>query len=169
MTTSPADLVEVTLLQLPLALRARSAAHSSELMREMELMSIGRETGTTRAVPQRLLQLAQELREVYGPFVDAVDEELDAATDRGEVSVPEVRYLLPPTTKAFLEQIVDVLDELEDFCRQGKHLLLLAAPPDVAAYRDWSIGEVLRQLDGHAATPWPVFAGREGSAQPPVG
>ncbi len=40
-----------------------------------------------------------------------------------------------------------------DYCRRGT-LLALAAPAEVVALREWSLGEFLRQLDGQPPTPW---------------
>jgi hypothetical protein len=51
-----------------------------------------------------------------------------------------------------------MLDEVDEFCRQGKHLLTLATPPELVAYRRWYLGEFIAQLAGRPATPWPDYA-----------
>jgi hypothetical protein len=162
MTEAP-DLVDVRLLNLPLDLRERSMRHGADLMREMTLILGGRESGTTsRAVPQRLLDLAQELETSYGPYVASTTAEIDDATDRGVITLPEVVYTLPPSAAQFMEHIADVLAEVEDYCRSGKHLLMLSAPPEVLAYREWALNEVRRQIAGEAPIPWPDFAAAAG-------
>ena len=39
-----------------------------------------------------------------------------------------------------------MIDEADDYCRQGEHLLTLASPPDCIAYREWYLGQVVGQL-----------------------
>jgi hypothetical protein len=51
-----------------------------------------------------------------------------------------------------------MLDEADEFCRQGKHLLTLATPPDLRRYRQWFLGEFVAQIGGRPPTPWPLFA-----------
>ena len=152
------ELVEVRLLEVPLDLRERSARHGADLMREMTLIVGGRDSGTTsRAVPQRLLDIARELDLVYGPYVTSTTEELEAAADRGDAVVPEVVYRLPASVAVFMQHIADVLAEVEVYCASGRDLLMLAAPDDVTAYRNWSLQEVQRQVAGEPATPWPQY------------
>jgi hypothetical protein len=46
------------------------------------------------------------------------------------------------------------LAEADEFCRNGE-LLTLAASPEFVAFRNWFLGEIVRQLDGDPPTPWP--------------
>ena len=157
------DLHEVRMLAMPLELRERSRQHGADLLREMTLISTSQAAGTAgRDVPARLLELAQELDAVYGPYVASTTEEMEAALDRGEQVLDEVVYRLPSSSGAFVQRVADLLAELEEYCRADDHLLTLAPPPDVAAYRSWSIGEVLRQQAGEAPTPWPTYAEAHG-------
>lgn len=159
--TADAELVEIRYLEMPLSLRELSNRHGAELLREMTLIVGGRDSGTTsRAVPERLLQIATELDSVYGPFVSGTDELVESATDLGEETLPEVVYRVPPSIAGFVQHISDVLDEVEDYCRQGKDLLTLTSPADVVAYRTWALEEVVRQVAGEQPTPWPAFAAR---------
>jgi hypothetical protein len=161
--TGPEDLFEMRLLDVPLALRERSRQHGAELLREMELISMGQAAGTTHhELPHRLIELAQELERVYGPYVGANTDELDAALDRGDDTLAEVVYQLPKGSVALVRHVEDILREVDDYCRAGKELLTLAPPPDVVAYREWVTSQVLGQAAGESATPWPVFAARRG-------
>jgi hypothetical protein len=156
-------LFELRLLEVPLALRERSRQHGAELLREMELISIGRSAGTVRhELPERLLELAEELERVYGPYVGANTDDLDAALDRGDDTMPEVVYHLPRSSVDLVRHVDDVLREVDDYCRAGQELLTLAPPADVVAYREWVTSQVLGQAAGEAPTPWPVFASRRG-------
>lgn len=153
------DLLVVRLLEMPLVLRERSRQHGADLLREMTLIRTGRAGQTAHGgVPDRLLELADELDTFYGPYIASSSQEMDAALDRGEGSFAEVVYRLPAQSAQFVQHIADLLAEVEHYCRAEEYLLTLAPPPDIAAYRQWSIGEVLRQAGGEQPEPWPVFA-----------
>jgi hypothetical protein len=157
------DLFEMRLLEVPLALRERSRQHGADLLREMDLISLGHAAGTTHhELPQRLVELAQELERVYGPYVGANTDDLDAALDRGDETMAEVKYQLPRDSVSLVKHVETVLREVDDYCRAGRELLTLAPPPDVVAYREWVTGEVLGQAAGEPPTPWPAFAARRG-------
>ena len=161
--TASEELFEVRLLDVPLVLRERSRQQGADLLREMELISMGHAAGTTHhELPQRLIELAQELERVYGPYVGANTDEMDAALDRGDDTLAEVVYHLPTWSVGLVRHVEDILREVDDYCRAGQELLTLAPPPDVVAYREWTSSEVLRQAAGERPTPWPVFAARRG-------
>ena len=170
MSTAPAEppgaadeLFVVRLLGLPLRTRERSRQHGADLLREMALIQVGQATGTTdRQVPARLLELAQELDTAYGPYIAASTDQMEDALDAGEEVLEEVVYRLPRSAAAFVRSIAALLSEVEAWCTSDAHLLTLAPPPDVAAYRSWSIEEVLRQHAGAAPRPWPAYAAAVG-------
>jgi hypothetical protein len=163
--TGPEDLFAMRLLEVPLALRERSRQHGADLLREMELITLGRAAGTTQhELPQRLMELAQELERVYGPYVGANTDDLDAALDRGDETMAEVVYHLPRQSVTLVKHVEAILREVDDYCRAGQELLTLAPPPDVVAYREWVTSQVLGQADGGPPTPWPVFAASRGLA-----
>lgn len=91
------DLLVVRLLEMPLVLRERSRQHGADLLREMTLIRAGRVGQTAHGgVPDRLLELADELDSFHGPYIASSGQEMDAAVDRGEGSFAEVVYRLPP-------------------------------------------------------------------------
>jgi hypothetical protein len=47
-----------------------------------------------------------------------------------------------------------MLDETDAFCRDGT-LLTLAPAEDVVAFRRWYLTQVIEQLEGRPAQPWP--------------
>jgi hypothetical protein len=47
-----------------------------------------------------------------------------------------------------------LLDGADECCRAGEHLLTLAAPAPVVAYRRWLLDEIATQAAGGPATPW---------------
>ena len=132
-------------------------------MRELELITGGEQSGTIgRTTPRRLLELAYELEKVYRPYAAGSGEELDAAWDRGEESVPVVTYGLPPDGLDTVERSARLLAETEHFCRSEDELLTLAPTPDLVAYRQWSLDEARHQFAGRPPTPWPAYAAARG-------
>jgi hypothetical protein len=99
----------------------------------------------------------------YGAFSAQPDAELDEATARGDLTA-RVVYRVPVTVGPFARHLIDVLEETDEFCRQGTYLLALASPPDIHAYRIWALREFDRQLAGEAPTPWPQYAHEHGVA-----
>jgi len=152
--TDEATLVHVRLRALPLALRARSQEHEHDLLRELALIRVSAESEGLSAAPGRLLDLADELRGTYGALAAGPDALMEAAADRGEAAV-DVTYTVPVELRPVLHQAAAVLDEAEQFCRDGRYLLTLAAPPDVAAFRTWVFAEFDRQITGGDPVPWP--------------
>ena len=148
-------MVTIELRRYPLDLYLRSRAHFDELMREFQLVGFGVASGTSeRPVPARLMDLVTEMTSRYAAQIEAIDAVRTAAIARGEQSI-DMSYEVPAAVKPLLEQLTAVLLECDEYCRQGEHLLTLATPPDVASFREWNIGEIMRQLDGQPSTPWP--------------
>ena len=156
MTAAP-ELIEIRLLEIPVALRYRSQQHGEELVREMTLISQQAEHFGRESIPNQLVQLAAEVKTTYGKFSAAADEQFEDARARGLEVMPEMVYRLPPTITAFSRHLIKIMDEADEFCRQGQHLLTLATPPDIAAYRMWVLTEIGRQASGQPPTPWPQY------------
>ena len=72
----------------------------------------------------------------------------------------ELAYHLPPAARQACVELTRMLDEADDYCRDGEHLLTLATPDDVRLFRDWYLGEMVRQLDGAPPESWPDYAAR---------
>ena len=143
-------LVEVRLVDLPVALHQRTSQHIDDLRREFTY--IAAEPGS---VPQRLLDLAHHIGAEFGRFSEGPRAALHEAADAGRESV-ELVYRFPPHAAVAARQADDMLDEADAFCRDGQ-LLTLAAEPEALAYRRWFFGEVMRQIEGEAPRPWPEY------------
>jgi hypothetical protein len=147
--------ITVELLRYPLRMYVRSRAHFEELVREFQLVGVGEEAGETeRPVPQRLLELVDKVTKQYAGRVEAIEAVRAEAIERGETSM-DLSYELPVEAAAVIGQLRDLLAECDEFCRRGEYLLTLATPPDIVAFREWNIGEILGQIEGAAPTPWP--------------
>jgi hypothetical protein len=145
--------VAVRLLGVPLRVRARSMEHDQDLLRELALVRVAADASEMSSAPDRLLDLADELRATYGPIAAGPSAAMDRAMDDG-LEFADVTYTVPDGLRPFLHRVTVALEELEDFAREGRYLLTLSAPPEVAAYRAWIFAEFDRQLAGGEPIPW---------------
>jgi hypothetical protein len=141
---------DVSVQRIPLKVLDRSRRHIEELSREFEFIA---ESGGEDNTPARLLALVEKLRLRFAGLNETAEAELDAALEQGLESLDLV-YRLPPAAAEASAQLDTMLDEADEFCREGD-LLTLATPPDQLAFRRWFLHEFVTQLTGGAPTPWP--------------
>ena len=138
----------------PLRLWAEQEEYTQGLLREFKLLLIGEASSTAQeAAPGRLVDLAQMFETRFGPLLQLISKERQAAYDQGQDRM-DSQIPLVEGTPELLEQVRQVLDAADDFCRQGD-LLLLPRPPHLVALSDWSRSELIAQYGGAAPTPWP--------------
>ena len=160
------QLVEVQLLQLPVPLWSRAHQLFDELMREFALASAQADDGDDHHVPGRLTRLIDDLTARYSAGSSAQEEQLHAAAAAGQPVVDRLVFTLPATIAEAFLALSDLMDEADQYCLEGKHLLTLAAPADVVAFRRWYLGEFVSQIGGAAPVPWPEYDGTWPPAQP---
>jgi hypothetical protein len=147
---------EAVLRNFPLLVWRRQQEYTHDLLREFQLLITDKKReGRLEAheVPVKLLAVADEFVTKYGSYSTPIAEEREAALRRGEVSI-DSSVPLPAETPELVTSIRSLLVEVEDYCQRGD-LLTLTAPPDVAALREWTLGEMLRQYRGEPPTAWP--------------
>jgi hypothetical protein len=153
---------EVRLVGVPIALHAAAQEHSAELMREMYLIAqqlhAAGDGGVAEHLPVRLVQVVEALTGEYSGWTATQDRQLEKAVADGASSI-DLAYQIPVGAGAAAEQLGGLLDEADEYCRAGQHLLTLATPQELARYRKWYLGEFARQLGGQPATRWADFAG----------
>ena len=154
----------VHLLELPVPLAARSRQWFEELMREFALIHAGSADGHDQHVPRRLMAMVDMLVTRYSGLNDDAQDRLESAIDRHDRVIEDHTLVVPPEAAAAASALDAMMDEAEAFCRQGKHLLTLAEPPDVLAYRRWYLGEIVRQVTGEEPRPWPPLRERAGTS-----
>jgi anti-anti-sigma factor len=154
-------LVSIRLLGVPLRVQAASAAHMEALQREFEL--IARSDGDAGTVPARLRTLIEELRARYGGMGEAQQAVMARAREAGQDTV-DLTYEGPVAVADGARRLLDLLAEADEYCRAGT-LITLATPPEELAFRQWFLGEFIRQVDGHEPRRWSEFR----SAAPPGG
>ena len=141
--------IAVALLGIPVALHVDAAAHQEALQREIDVISIDESS----AAPVRLRSLIDELQERFGGLTEHPGVELQAAIDRGDDAV-DLTFDVPVEVGEAAGRLADLFDEVDEYCRQGEHLLTLASPPRVVAYRRWFLGQFVDQVRGEPPTPW---------------
>ena len=152
----------VQMLQLPVQVWAASQEHHDELLREFALMTAGLEDreGDAQPVPVRLLRLVQELTARFGSASDEQEARLFAAAARGDEVMDVLEFWLPEAAGPACVELERLLDEADDYCRAGHHLLTLATPDELRVFRSWYLAQVRDQLSGAPAEPWPAYRAR---------
>jgi anti-anti-sigma factor len=149
-STVPSDLVEVQVLGMPLAIQQQSAEQFDALVREFTLIQHSTSQGS---IPKRLLALIDELNERFDSFARAPQDVLAQARADGLETVDLV-YQLPPEVAQAARNFDILLDEADAFCRAGEHLVTVATPPLLVAFRRWFLGEFIDQVGGRPPRPW---------------
>jgi len=149
-------LIDVVLQGLPVDVYRRSAEHSAELGRELQLLSGVPDRGAS--LPHQLRRLIYELATRYGPMNPAAERRLRQAVERGE-EVVDVRYRVPRRTADDVTALDRVVREVDEHCRAGRWLLTLATPPEAERFREWVFGEICGQLEGSTPRTWTDWLG----------
>lgn len=147
------ELVTIRLLRFPLDLSEQSTEHFEGLKREFALLTIRHDEPAD--VPKRLLELVDALTDRYAGMTEDTNRERDEAIERGEKELDELVYVVPPQVADACIELSGLLDEADEFCRQGEVLLTLATPPVSIAFRRWYLGEFVAQTRGLPPLPWP--------------
>ena len=161
-------MITVRVLDLPMDVFDRAHQASEELMREFTLIAAGLARGvdgpdSAPRLPARLVSIVQMLSEGYGPFTGAQDEQLAVAVRAGLPRLDEVVYEVPASAADAARTLGEMLDEADEYCRAGRHLLTLATPPELVTFRRWFLGEFERQAAGEPAMTWTAYLARNGA------
>lgn len=150
----PNDWVPVALLEVPVPIQVRATEYWDALRREFDLIRTAAPGADT--VPARLSELIDDLEAKFGALGAAASEQLQAAIDDGAAAV-DLEYVVPEEAAPAAASLNEGLDRADDYCRAGQHLLTLAAPTEVAAYRRWFLGQFVDQVHGAEPVAWPTF------------
>lgn len=150
----PNDLLTVHVLGLPLAVQLRAQQHGDELTRELTLIGEQmRQQGNIGDLPTRLVSLIDQLAARYSVFTTEQEQQFADAYLTG-VETIDVTYLVPVYAAGDAQQLGDILDEADEYCRAGKYLLTLATPADLVVYRHWFLDQFVSQAAGNPPVPW---------------
>lgn len=147
-------MLTVRLIGVPVDLQQRAQQHSEGLMRELTL--IAEQLHQHEAVgelPVRLVMLVDRLSQQYAGLSEEQEQQLEEAFASGAETV-DLTYRLPPSAAPAARDLGQMLDEADEYCREGRHLLTLATPPDLLAYRRWFLSQFTEQAAGRPPVPW---------------
>jgi len=159
-------LVEVRILSFPMDLYERAREHNEGLMREFTLIRLSEPDSL--AVPHRLVQLAEELTQRFAAFTAVPESQLVEAEARGDEQIDLV-YRVPPDAAEAVTRFGALMDEADEYCRSGQHLLTLVTPPDLLGLRQWFFEEFVGQALGKDATSWPEWQRNHAAPRGEVG
>ena len=156
--TEAGDLFEARMVQMPVKIWARSQEHHDALMREFALMSVpSDEEEKHRHVPSRLAQLIDTLTADFEGVATEQEQQLFAAAEAGQDVIEELVYRLPAAAVPASKALGEMLDETDEYCRQGQHLLTLAADEELVRFRWWYLDQIIDQAEGKPPVPWPDY------------
>ena len=148
------EIVQVRLRQVPVDLWTRARAHQEAIRREFDLMRASEPAGS---VPHRLLDLVADFDARFGDFGDPLRDELSAAAARGD-ELTNLTLEVPTPLAAAARELAAMLSEVDEFCREGDHLMTLATPPELVSFREWLVNEFTRQIDSdEEPLAWPEY------------
>lgn len=145
----PEQLVTVRLLGMPVALFAEFRAWYAEIRRELRILGLAHrhEYPVASEMAELTLRVEQDRRLASGI------ERLDAAIAAGEERV-DLEYDVPPSAPVTMQEMSDVLDRADEFCREHR-LLTMGATDQLKQLWRWYGNEFRRQGSGEDPTPWP--------------
>lgn len=142
------SVTDVLLLDLPVSLW-----HDARLAAEALLGALApRAAGEAGTPPARLVAAAARLSGTFAEVSAPSELELRAAAAR-RVKQLDVAYGVPRGARDDLAAYAEAYDAAEAYSRDHG-LAELVAPPEVAAFRQWFLGQLVTQLDGGIPTPW---------------
>jgi hypothetical protein len=154
------DLVTIRIIGMPIAVQARAQEHADELTRELTLIGAQlREEGNIRDLPALLVSLIEQLNARYSRFTTEQEQLLAEATARGDDTI-DLTYQLPAAAAAHAQELGALLDQADVYCRTGRHLLTLATPDDLVAFRRWYLSQFIDQVAGQPPVPWDTYPQR---------
>ncbi|MEX0864141.1 MAG: STAS domain-containing protein [Acidimicrobiia bacterium] len=156
-------MVEVRFLEIPIEIWHRATAHQEAVQRELDII---RASLPDSAAPSRLQALSEDLDLRFPGAGDVILGELQSAAARGQATLDLV-VKVPQGIGSVARELIDVMEEVDDYCRSGEALLSVVTPPDVVRFREWFLGELTRQIEeGMPPMAWRQYAEEAGDELP---
>jgi len=153
--------ITIRFLGAPVPLMQEVRLHLEAITREFQLIEFS--DADAASPPARLLELMRRLRHEYDEFgFSESRRRLSGAMNRGDDAL-DLELTVPPGAGAAARQFLRTMDETDDWCERGE-LLTLASPPEQRRFRRWFFGEMERQVEGGAPTPWTTFVKDQATA-----
>ena len=145
--TPEGERVAVRLLGLPVVTALGLRRQYRDLRRELRLLSLAHGDD---------YPLAGDLTNLFVRFEGAYPAELLESVDRAAadgVDVVDVDATIPTGATEVFQQMLELMDLADEFCR-SQRLLSLARSPHQREFQRWLLGEFIHQADGAAPTGW---------------
>lgn len=139
----------VVLGEIPTPLLLAAKAHVDNLVREFTLAARGAESGVTAELPPHLANLVETVATRFAEARQDIKRQALAAAEAGASHV-RLELHLPATAADAGEEYLRALDEADSYCHAAR-LLTLETPPQHRVFRQWYVGELVRQLRSAAA------------------
>ncbi len=137
----------------PLRLWAQQQEHYDSLLREFQLLLVGASSAEVHHAPRQLVELADTFTRRFGPMLEAINAEREAALTGGRDRM-DSRVPLVEGTPALLAQVEQVMAAVDEYCASGD-LLVLPRTPQLLALSRWTTAELVKQYEGGEPAPWP--------------
>ena len=142
------DYLTVVLADLPVRLLQDFRRHYREVRRELRLLALAHENDYP--VAKSLTELFSRVDEISRLMVGM--RELEDAISAG-VERMDVELMMPPNSPATMQQLLELLELADEFCR-SQRLLTLAATDQQYQLQRWYLGEFIRQGRGEEPLKW---------------
>ena len=145
---------QVVLGEVPTDLLLAAKSHVDNLVREFTLAARGARSGVTSAVPRPLAELIEAVVSRFAEARQAIKRQAIVAADAG-LSHTSLVLTLPADAADAGEAYLRALDQADSYCRAAR-LLTLETQPQHRVFRQWYVGEIVKQLraaaDGQPTT-----------------
>lgn len=148
------DAVEVSILGVPLDLYTGFQHHFRELRREVRLLSLAHAEDYPLAASLSALFGTLERQLLDGIGHGQLSGAIGTTSD-GERETADLHVRMPRSAAETVRRFLDMLDLIDEFCRQER-LLVLARSPEQIAFQRWFLGQYLTQAAGGPPTRWSV-------------
>jgi len=153
---------EVVLGEVPTDLLLAAKSHVDNLVREFTLAARGAQSGVSGAVPRPLAALIEAVVSRFAEARQAIKRQAIVAAESGASHV-SLHLSLPAGAAEAGEDYLQALDEADSYCRAAR-LLTLETQPQHRVFRQWYVGEIVKQLraaaDGRPTTDRESFEQR---------
>ncbi len=153
---------QVVLGEVPTDLLLAAKSHVDNLVREFTLTSRGARSGLTGAVPRPLASLIEAVVSRFAEARQAIKRQAIVAAESG-MSHVSLNLSLSLGAADAGEEYLRALDEADAYCRAAR-LLTLESQPQHRVFRQWYVGEIVKQLraaaEGQPATDLETFEQR---------
>ena len=145
-----AELREVRLLGAPVRVWAAGRDHHDDLLRELALLALSRES--QGELPEQLNSLVSTLGERYGAAAARPTAEIDQALAAG-IDTVDLTFHVPADVVTSADELEALMEEADAVCA-SEQLLTVRRSDTIRTFAAWYLDELRRQVAGEPPRPW---------------